>query len=291
MAGCKRVSPGCDHCYAIPQTHRFSGPTSKVPAFRNLTVKGPDGVLDWSGEVRLLWDRLDDPKSWRDPQLVFVNSMSDLFHDHVTDEFLDRVWNTMRETPQHTYQILTKRPGRMRTYLQERKRRGDVVLPNVWLGASVESQEQAWRIPVLLETPAAVRFLSCEPLLGPLDLQATSVGDALSECAECRDTGLEPDGASVCQACMGIGRLHWVIVGGESHRNYRKARELQIKWALDIVDQCTVAGVAVFVKQLGTAWAKRVNSRRPDGKFDSKGDVTKNWPPGLQVRLMPEALA
>lgn len=214
LRGCAPVSPGCARCYAMKQAHRFSGPGG---AYEGLTKLGSKGPV-WTGDVRLVPEKLDEPLRWRKPQKVFVNSMSDLFHDDVPDDFIAAVFAVMAACPQHTFQILTKRPERMRAWFQwverskpgywhgrsgvlfaalERAAGADLVdkawarviagppadnlgdschdpkwpLPNVLLGVSVEDQERAdERIPLLLETPAAVRFLSVEPLLGPVDL-------------------------------------------------------------------------------------------------------------------------
>jgi protein gp37 len=195
-------------------------------------------------------DRLDQPLRWTKPRKVFVNSMSDLFHEDVPDAFIDRVFAVMALAPQHTFQILTKRAERMREYMSGRRtRRGDRAvrpherrapriakgsyswpLPNVWLGVSVENQHFAdERIPLLLQTPAAVRFISAEPLLGPVDL-AHWLDDIPS----------------------GSRRLDWVIVGGESGPG---ARPFDLAWARSIVQQCQAAGVPVFVKQLGASAA------------------------------------
>ncbi|MDQ2874402.1 MAG: phage Gp37/Gp68 family protein [Actinomycetota bacterium] len=251
VSGCTKVSPGCDHCYAERITERFHGPGSFT-------------------RVQLHEDKLDLPHHWRKSRRVFVNSMSDLFHDDVPDEYIARVWQVMASTPQHTYQILTKRHARMRAWVNRcavspagwithdgtdpagaYDGTGQIVgypeepehpawwgtgrhggkprhkpqpvargwpLPNVWLGVSVEDQKWAdIRIPALLETPAAVRFLSCEPLLGPVD-------------------GLDLDG------------IGWLIAGGESGPG---ARPMRPAWATSLRDQCQAAGVPFFFKQWG----------------------------------------
>lgn len=193
IIGCDRVSPGCDRCYAITTARIREGhPHPGVAAAFAGTTTRTDAGIDWSGKINLLEDRLTQPFSWKKPAKVFVNSMSDLFHKDVPDAFIARVFAVMARTPQHTFQILTKRHGRMRSLLGGDHAAGlqrlleassdeDTAralydapwpLPNVWLGVSVENQQWAdLRIPALLETPAAVRFLSCEPLLGPIDLQ------------------------------------------------------------------------------------------------------------------------
>lgn len=243
--GCSRVSPGCDSCYAIRVAAR-----GMSDAHRGLTKDG-----DWTGEVRCLPERLDTPLRWRRPRRVFVDSMSDLFHPSVPDEFIGSVWNTMALTPWHTYQVLTKRPRRMAELLSKwaadgwHWRRSDLVwcgpvpgpLPNVWLGTSVEDQHQAdRRIPHLLAAPAAVRFLSCEPLLGPVSLRWAKWHDYW------------PDGwrerGEVQNHLDGARRLDWVIVGGESGP---RARPMHPAWARDLRDECVEAGVPFHFKQWG----------------------------------------
>jgi protein gp37 len=207
VTGCDKVSPGCDHCYAekiaLSDTKNF-----------------PTGFA-----VTLHPERLDKPLHWRRPRRVFVNSMSDMFHDQIADEFIEQVWNTMAAAPRHTFQILTKRPGRMRSLAHRLP-----VLSNVWLGVSAEDQRWAEiRVPVLLDTPAAVRFISAEPLLGAIDLTPY------------------------------LPQLDWVIVGGESGPNYRP---MNPDWARDLRDQCTSAGVAFLFKLLCTKQTERSAERR-----------------------------
>lgn len=252
VTGCTKVSAGCDHCYAERITERFHGPGSFE-------------------RVQLHEDRLEEPRHWRKPRRVFVNSMSDLFHDDVPDEFIARVWEIMAATPRHTYQILTKRPARMRAWLRRCRQwdgyitdngkacsayggTGVIVgrpeswpLPNVWLGVSVEDQKRAeLRIPRLLTTPAAIRFLSCEPLLAPIDLKR-AVWTMGSE----RGHGLTASfvhGGGCCDRFHGID---WVIVGGESGP---KARPMLPDWARSLRDQCQAAEIPYFFKQFGE-WA------------------------------------
>jgi len=223
VSGCDKVSPGCDHCYAETIATRFAG-----------TKAYPDGF-----KVTLKPERLTDPlrkRSWRGKR-VFVNSMSDLFHKDVPDDYIAQVFAIMALAPEITFQILTKRHGRMRSLLNSEAhwRRVGVggvrVLPNVWLGVSVEDQQRAdLRIPALLDTPAAVRWLSCEPLLGPVDLGAafgTNYGGDPRE----DETGVD-----------------WVVVGGESGPG---ARPMHPEWARTLRDQCQAAGVPFHFKQWG----------------------------------------
>lgn len=227
VTGCTKVSQGCKHCYA----ERIAGRMWATQYSRN-----PDGTPRKFTDVRCHADRLNQPHTWRNPAMVFVNSMSDLFHEDVPDSFIGEVWSKMLETPRHTYQVLTKRPERMlpivTRLVEECRRKGLREATNVWLGVSVEDQAAAdKRVPLLLQTPAAIRFLSCEPLLGPVDLNKLEL-----VCADWRK-GLT------------IGTyLDWVIVGGESGPG---ARAMRADWARSLRDQCTAAGVAFFFKQWG----------------------------------------
>lgn len=205
--GCDRVSPGCDHCYALTMAKRLKLAGAK--AYQN------DGDPRTSGPgfgLTLHPDRLNDPLKWRDPRVVFVNSMSDLFHAKVPFEFVQQVWATMAATPQHTYQILTKRPDRMARFSERLP-----LLPNVWLGTSVEDWDRLGRLDQLGLVKAAVRFVSAEPLLGPLDLS------------------------------FYLDTFDWIIVGGESGPG---ARLCDLDWIRDIRDQ-VVGHKAFFLKQLG----------------------------------------
>lgn len=251
VTGCTKVSPGCDHCYAETIAHRFAG-----------TKAYPDGF-----QVALRPERLDQPLRWQKPRRVFVNSMSDLFHDDVPDEYIGSVFEVMAKAERHTFQILTKRPGRMRSLLKRWAaqgeaedwagpgtavfRRADKVwvgpvrwpLPNVWLGVSAEDQRWAnVRIPVLLDTPAAVRFVSAEPLLGTIDFEHLTGISSLTP-----DWVGGPGGGSGTPHPL----LDWVIVGGESGRG---ARPMHPRWVRSIRDQCLFAGVAFHFKQWGE-WA------------------------------------
>ena len=249
--GCDRVSPGCDNCYALTMAKRLKGMGSaKYQRDGDPATSGPGfGLMMHSGALR-------EPLRWRKPRRVFVNSMSDLFHKDVTDEFIAQVFVTMAMTHQHAYQILTKRHARLRTLLNSTEFqdlvRGGLMdlgaycdrwepfwpLPNVWLGVSVESQKWAnIRVPALMDTPAAIRFLSCEPLLGPLDLAQFPLPD-------------------------------WVIVGGESGPN---ARPISPDWVRDLRDQCVNGSIgpsgaaAFFFKQWGGIRPKS-NGRELDGR-------------------------
>lgn len=217
--GCDRTSPGCDHCYALTLAKRLKA--MHQPKYQN------DGDPRTSGPgfgVTIHQDTLELPFTWNSPKTVFVNSMSDLFHEDVPFEFIERVFAVMEATPRHTYQLLTKRSQRLLRVAS------DLPWPrNVWMGVSVENQKYAFRARNLLEVPAAVRFLSVEPLLGPLQL--------------------ELDG------------IKWVIVGGESGIG---ARPMDPSWVRAVRDQCMVSKTAFFFKQWGGRTPKQ-NGRELDG--------------------------
>ena len=291
--GCDRISPGCDNCYALGMAKRLKAMgQAKYQTDGDPRTSGPGFGLAVHS------DALTEPLRWKKPRKVFVNSMSDLFHARVPQEFLARVFAVMAATPQHTYQILTKRPERAARILNERCKcghpngehfraamewaatdhsptyvpglehgiyhRAGWPLPNVWIGTSVENQKYAdLRIPALLDTPAAVRFLSCEPLLGPVDLTDWMPdGFAPWRCQGCRRFYSGP----LQQHCPGCGQeglwtgshtgngrpngqpINWVIAGGESgHR----ARAMHPNWVRSLRDQTTAAGVPFFMKQWG----------------------------------------
>ena len=217
MTGCTRVSPGCDHCYMF----------ALYPRLKAMGVPGYEGD---PREVRLLPERLDAPMRWGRPRRVFVNSMSDVFHPSVPYEFINGIFDVMREAAEqrgHVFQVLTKRPGRAVGWWRSNEARYGGEWPDgVWIGTSVESQKYAPRITVLARLPARVRFVSAEPLLGAIDLRSW----------------LDP------------GDVHWLIVGGESGP---AARPMELDWARGLRDQSLAAGVAFFLKQLGGRRGKR----------------------------------
>jgi protein gp37 len=247
VTGCTKVSPGCDHCYAERVTERWQGKGS-------------------FNRVVLHEDRLSKPLKWRKPRRVFVNSMSDLFHDDVPDAYIAEVFSVMARAPQHTFQVLTKRHGRMRSLLNRGSFRDNLAtwcrpwpLPNVWLGVSVEDQKWAdVRVPALLDTPAAVRFLSCEPLLGPVWLKAFWL-----------------------QPTFPGPRINWVIVGGESGPG---ARPMHADWARSLRDRCVAAGVPFFFKQTGSLLAR-------DLGMPGKGDKWDYLPQEFRIRDYPALAA
>lgn len=290
IVGCSIVSPGCTNCYAMNIAYRFKdsyiGRNWAGKPAENV-ARSVNGKPVWTGQLLLAPDHIFlAPLKRKKPTTYFVNSMGDLFHEDCPDEWIDRAFAVMALAPQHTFQVLTKRAERMRDYFAIDRDRADRVglamltivdriphghrrlpwpLRNVWLGVSTERQNEAdERIPALLDTPAAVRFISAEPLLGPIDLQSPGY------------TGFASDGGP-----HGEARLDWVIVGGESGRG---ARPMQIEWADQIVEHCRNAGIPCFVKQLG---ALPMSDGYPMELKSSKGGDPSEWPDRLVVREMP----
>ena len=229
ITGCSRVSKGCEHCYAETLA---AGRLRHHPSRAGLT----DYHGRWNGEVRFNEEWLDQPRHWHKPRRIFVCAHSDLFHENVPDEWINRVFVVMAQTPQHVFQLLTKRPERMRDYIIKSPAfniwYGWWPPQNVWLGTSVEDCVTAHeRILPLLKTPAAVRWISAEPLLAPIDIspyfRRNLPGDA--------STWQQPTG------------LDWVVCGGESGPGYRP---MEPRWARCMSDQCETAGVPFFMKQM-----------------------------------------
>lgn len=275
--GCTHVSAGCDSCYAKTlhdQRHNawLAGnmPNAPVQYHKPFT------------ELQMIPERLDIPLRWTKPRRIFVNSVSDLFHPRVPTEFIDRMVAVFALAPHHVFQVLTKRPRRMQQYFSDPALYGRVLeaaigfrckfpklisvpisdpvthpLPNLWLGTSVENQEAAYRLDALVKTPAAVRFVSAEPLIGPLNLARWLP----PRCWQCKGEGVVwessllyavPDEPVPCPRCDG-GRLkaepsplHWIIAGGESGPGYRPA---EVFWFSALADQCAAANVPFFMKQ------------------------------------------
>lgn len=265
VRGCSRVSEGCVNCYAERMAARFSGPGQPYEGLAMMTPSGPR----WSGNVRLIEEQLEKPLHWSKPRRIFVNSMSDLFHEGLSFEDISRVFSVMKLAMSHQYLILTKRPDRMRQFIH---RLVDCVhwkdgltvfhqcFSHVWLGVSVEDQRAAEeRIPILLYTPAAVRFVSAEPLLGPVDLSNIDgrYHDALK--------GQRWEEGRLCST----PKLDWVICGGESGPG---ARPMHPVWARSIRDDCEHAGVPFYFKQWGEwdqSWL-RVGKKRAGCLLDGR---------------------
>jgi protein gp37 len=214
VRGCTKVSPGCKFCYAETFSERFRGV--------------PGHAFEHGFDLQLIPKKLEEPLRWKAPRRVFVNSMSDLFHEDIPTDYIVEVFQMMEEANWHTYQILTKRSER----LLELKDK--LSWPaNVWMGVSVESKDYTYRVRDLQKVPAAIRFVSAEPLLGPISR-------------------------------LPLKGIHWVIVGGESGRH---ARPMELAWARSIREQCEKSGVSFFLKQLGGRQSKRAGKQAVlDGK-------------------------
>jgi protein gp37 len=267
VRGCSIVSKGCTNCYAMRQGHRFNYAGGPYEGLTKLTKGGPV----WSGEIRLVPELLDAPLHWKRPRRIFVNSMSDLFHERVSDEYITSVWRTMADAQQHIFQILTKRPQRMLDYLLPSLSIGGIIaapLPNVWLGVSVEDQATAdERIPLLLQAPAAVRFISAEPLLGAISLGAVGNGPWWNTLTGCGDRA-GPQGLEHMEQ---VKPLNWIIVGGESGHG---ARPMHPDWARSLRDQCAAARVPFFFKQWGNWMPTRsIIPGARSGAIDIEGKV------------------
>ncbi len=234
VAGCTIMSAGCTNCYAMAMAKRLEA--MRVDKYVGLTRTSGSRTI-WTGIVREDTSALDIPHAWKKPRKIFVNSMSDLFHESVSDAFILKVWEVMRATPRHNYQILTKRPDRMAAVAR------DVigeVLPNVWLGTSIENDAVADRVDHLRHVPAAIRFISFEPLIG-------SVGQ------------------------IDLSDIHWAIVGGESGKS---ARPIQEEWIDEIYSQCLDYDTAFFFKQWGT-WGK--DNKRRSKKANGREYKGRTW--------------
>lgn len=284
VRGCSRVSEGCRNCYAERVATRFAGDGQPFAGFAGVLADvGGFGrpikrmvIPRWTGRVELIPEKLDEPLRWKKPRRIFVNSMSDLFHERLSVEAIAKVFSVMGAAWWHTYQILTKRAERMAAVLPEvsaiMQREGRAPLGpiwrQVWLGVSVEDQTTAdERIPLLLQTPAALRFVSYEPALGPVDFRRAFGSEGP------RQTYVE--------------QLDWIIVGGESGPG---ARPFDVAWARSAVAQCKAARVPVFVKQLG-ARPYAIGTHTRDGLRqlrDRKGGDPSEWPEDLRIREFPE---
>lgn len=309
VQGCDYESPGCTNCYVVPLLWRLShNPNAKVSApLQGLVTKNATGALHFTGKVGLRHDRLADPLGWA-PGMIFVPSHGDIFHEAVPDDFLDEIFATAAMTPQHIYQVLTKRGPRMQKYMADpatpRRINGVMMgrdatpiaaslwpLPNVWMGVSTEDQKRFnERWPYLRDTPAAVRFISYEPALGPLSL--TDVCDGAYFEDVLAGIRYHDAPAGVRSATMQIPHLDWGIGGLESGG---KARQGDVQWLHSFVREFERAGRACFIKQLGR---KPVDSKHPSAAAaggpvrirlaDLKGGDMDEWPEGLRVRQFPK---
>lgn len=258
VAGCRRVSPGCDNCYAIKMAARLEGHARKGNGGRAAKYLGtthkPGGSVDWTGVFNFDPNSLPKPQRRKKPTIWFVNSMSDLFGERVTDNQIKEVFAVMNATPHHTYQILTKRPHRAAKLASSLN-----WTPNIWMGTSIEQDKYVNRARELAKIPAALRFISAEPLLGPLpSLDLTGIG--------------------------------WVIVGGESGNSKHRIRRMMPDWARDLRDRCAAANVPFFFKQWGNwdehgVWhqSKRKAGHLLDGKEHFE------MPPQVQLAMAKSA--
>lgn len=344
LAGCSIASPGCHHCYAATMAHRLAAMGQEKYVG---TTEKKNGHVHWTGKITLDEESLGIPLRVRKPTMWFVNSMSDIFHEKVPFDFVDKVFAVMGMCKRHTFQVLTKRADRMRRYFEERSWNDVIVgilqefdslplkapapewmswfqtqyrvteqesargtewpgrlplawpLPNVWLGCSVEDQARAdERIPFLLQTPAAIRFLSVEPLLGPVDL-----GKWFEDCRRApAGSGMEGIRTGFKNISPDLGYhawppcLDWVIVGGESGHG---ARPCALEWIRSLVRQCKEAKTACFVKQLGSnpyQFDPKYGTRDICGdmlvsavhQFNRKGGSIEEFPADLRVREFPK---
>ena len=292
--GCSRRSDGCTRCYAETVARRFSGVGQPYEGLINEHGR-------WNGKVRFIEAHLLDPIRWKRPRRIFVNSMSDLFHESLTDEQIDPVFGIMAAARQHTFQALTKRSERLLLYTRQDRRKqwaaaacavttggdrlydqiaiGPTALPNVWLGVSVEDQRVAHRVVDLLHADAAVRFVSAEPLIGGVDF--TKIVTANGACHTNALTGYFRH-SDIEEGLLPT--LNWVIAGGESGAG---ARPCSVDWIRTIIDDCRAQNVACFVKQLGADPKGMTTAGDALRLTDRKGGDPAEWPPGLNVREFP----
>lgn len=213
ITGCTRVSPGCDNCYALVFAERFRG------------VHGH--YFERGFDIQIRDNKLHAPSSWRKPRRIFVNSMSDLFHRDIPDDYISNVFTEMEDVDRHIYQVLTKRPERMRRYIKKRYATGSVPR-HIWLGVSVENNAYGWRADMLRDIAAETRFISVEPMLGPVDH-------------------------------VSLEGISWIIAGGESGRRHRT---MEVEWVRSLRDRCVTHGIPFFFKQ----WHKGGTGRDLDGR-------------------------
>ncbi|RWP48985.1 DUF5131 family protein [Mesorhizobium sp.] len=243
VAGCTIISPGCTNCYAMRMAARLAAMGQEK--YQN-TTRVSGGRAKWNGQITLDANALLAPHRWKTGRMIFVNSMSDVFHEDVPLAFLKQIFDVMRDTPQHTYQVLTKRAENLTRHAEK--------LPwpaNVWMGVSVESADYLWRVDHLRQTPAAIKFLSLEPLLGPLEH-------------------------------LDLNGIDWAIAGGESGPG---ARPMQPEWVREIRDQCILAGVAFHFKQWGGVNKKRTG-RMLDGRIWSEWPSDRRAARNEQANLL-----
>lgn len=268
--GCNRVSQGCKKCYAERVAARFSGPGQPYEGL----ITRVNGQPTWNGKIKLVPELLEEPRHWKKPRRIFVDSMSDLFHEKVPSDYVGKVFETIARCPQHTFIILTKRPERIAEVLGPRgcgwyATEGPVPCPqpNAWIGASAEDQETAdLRIPYLVNAPVAVRVLSVEPQLGSINL--------------CQNL---PNERMLRWHRPMIQKLDWIIVGGESDYD---ARPFNLEWAFSLVRQAGNYQVPIFVKQMGST-PIALDGSPAEVIQHRKGADMAEWPSELRIRQYP----
>lgn len=315
VQGCDPVDSGCANCYSVFDVWRQQNhPNPKISApIAGAVQKDERGILSWTGKVACREDRLDWPLKWREPRMIFVPSLGDLFHPAVPDDFIDKVFAVMALTPQHTYQVLSRRSKRAREYCSDPETPGRVVdaalrmrelprnwawpLPNVWLGASVPDQARAGRLYDLLATPAALHFVSYEPALEFVDFTQIEIADDAGHRQRLNAfdgwISTEMGGGMWSHNPSTLKGLGWGIIGGESIRRKGKAaRPFDLDWARRTISDFQRNGVPLFVKQLGHnpvdsgLWVEgdAPAVSRPRGK----GTDPAEWPEELRVQQFPE---
>ncbi len=251
IRSCSRVSKGCRHCYAERQAVRQCGPGKAYEGLVQMTPRG----RRWTGVTRVVEELIEKPLYWRQPRTIFVNSMSDFFHETILPEDIERIWGVMERANWHTYQILTKRPERMANWMS---RYNITAPPHIWLGVSAEDQKTFdYRVPYLFKIKASIRWASLEPLLNPITF--ANIFPHPSKEADNRN------------------KLDWVVVGGESGS---QARPMEFDWVRKLRDEAAVYGIPFFFKQTGRVLARNQG-------YNDKGGNPEHWPEDLRIRQYP----
>jgi len=270
VIGCKKISPACDNCYAITMSRRLQ--SMKLRGYDGVVAKNKEEVMDWTGRLNFVPSELLKPKQWKKPKRIFLGSMTDIFHKDIEDQWLSEILNMIIDNPTHVFMILTKRADvmekRMKEWYTSSKNK---VIKNLWLGVTVENQEQAIsRVPYLLHTIASKRFVSVEPLLEEINLSmliTENGGDRLRTVIDPIITGTHTvwDGAKLIIE-TDFNKLDWVIVGGESGS---KARPMDPNWVLSIKEKCEQGEVPFFFKQ----WGEYIDESQITHKEQYKGNT------------------
>lgn len=324
IRGCVRVSEGCRFCYAEAVAARFSGEGQPYEGLAKLVTPAGSATQEprWTGAVQLVEDHLLDPIKWRKPKVIFVNSMSDLFYEKIPLAYVDRIMAVMVLAQHHTYQVLTKRADRMRDYLNDPEMPARVMaiveelkpnslwngsvyqarywlieekrpVPHIWWGVSAEDQSAAdERIPALLDAQAAVRFVSYEPALGPINFSAikadfTAAPDSHFMIDAIRGGIWDEANGQISTGGKDVAAIDWIIIGGESHQDKKRARPFDIAWARSLIKDAQDEGhSAIYVKQLGS---NPVDGETPLVIPGRKSDDPALWPEDVRIQQYPEA--